>query len=140
MSASRLVLAAAIGAVIAAGCSSSNETTGLAVQGDQESLCVRYAKSRSADLKAQIAAREDTATMAAIDAGELSPGLPAVVAYCTHGAPIRRQRAAAPEGEIEHLTFCAHPIEAGEACDAEGPTVTVAADRIAANPDLKSDA
>jgi hypothetical protein len=72
--------------------------------------------------------------MAAIDRGELSPGLPAIVAYCVHGAPIERRKTAVPEGEVEHVTFCRTPIDAGESCDAAGPTLVIAADRIAANP------
>jgi hypothetical protein len=117
---------------------SSRDTTGLAVKGDAESRCLRYAKSRDASLRAEIAARQDAATMTAIENGDLTPGLPAIVAYCVHGAPIRRQRAAAAEGEIEHVTFCAKPIDAGETCAAEGPTITIAADRIAANPQPES--
>jgi hypothetical protein len=112
----------------------SGQGDGLAVSGEQQSLCVRYARNRDPALRSQIASRQDAATMTAIENGELTPGLPALVAYCVHGAPIRREKAAAKEGEIEQVTFCATPIGTDEACERPGPTITIAADRIAANP------
>jgi hypothetical protein len=127
-----LLLTCCTGFILAA--CESGQGDGLAVSGEQESLCVRYARSRDPAVRSQIASRQDAATMTAIESGELKPGLPALVAYCVHGAPIRREKAAAKEGEIEQVTFCATPIGADEACKKAGPTITIAADRIAANP------
>jgi hypothetical protein len=121
-------------AILAVGCAGESGPQGLAVQNGPESLCVRYAKDRDAGLKAQIAARLDAASMAAIDRGDLDPGLPALVAFCVHGAPIKREKASTPEGELERVTFCRQPIAPGERCDATGPTLVLAQDRIAANP------
>jgi hypothetical protein len=66
--------------------------------------------------------------------GEVMPGLPALVAYCVHGAPIKRRKAATRQGEIERVTFCRQPIASGQSCKAAGPTFVIAADRIAADP------
>jgi hypothetical protein len=129
-----VVLVAAICITGTASCESRN-ASGLAVRNEQESSCVRYAKTRDPAIRARIAAKQDAATMTAIDAGQLDPGLPALVAYCVHGAPVERHKTAAPEGEIEQVTFCGTPIEAGETCESKGPTITVAADRIAALPE-----
>jgi hypothetical protein len=121
-------------ALAAAGCARETGPKGLAVQDGPESLCVRYANQQDANLKAQIAAKQDAATMAAIDRREAEPGLPALVAYCVHGAPIERHRAPTSEGEIERVTFCREAIETGERCETTGPTLVIAQDRIAASP------
>lgn len=130
----KILLSCSAAAVFAAGCSyRADDLRGAEVRGDQE-LCVRYATSRDESLRARIAAEHDAATMAAIDAGELNPGLPALVAYCVHGAPIGRTAAATPEGKVERVVFCAKPVGTGEACDTRGPEIVVAQDKIAANP------
>jgi hypothetical protein len=116
------------------GCARTSSPQGLAAQNDAESLCVRYAKERDANLKAQIAAKLDAAAMAAIDRGAAEPGVPALVAYCVYGAPTRREKAAAPQGEVERVTFCREPIGPGEHCEALGPTLVIAQDRVMANP------
>jgi hypothetical protein len=116
------------------GCTRSSGPQGLAAQSDAESLCVRYAKERDANLKAQIAAKLDAAAMAAIDRGAAEPGLPALVAYCVYGAPTERLKTAAPEGEVERVTFCREPVGHEERCEAAGPTLVIAQDRVMANP------
>jgi hypothetical protein len=121
-------------AIIAVGCAGETGPQGLALQSDSESLCARYAKGRDASLKAQITAKLDAAAMDAIDRGALEPGLPALVAFCVHGAPIKREKASTPQGEIENVTFCRKPIEPREGCEAAGPTLVLAQDLIAANP------
>jgi hypothetical protein len=118
----------------AAGCTRGSGPQGLAAQNDAESVCVRYAKERDANLKAQIAAKLDATAMAAIDRGAAEPGLPALVAYCVYGAPTAREKAAAPQGEVERVTFCREPIAADERCEAAGPTLVIAQDRVMANP------
>jgi hypothetical protein len=121
-------------AILAGGCANEGGPQGLAVQTGAESACVRYATEGDAKLKAEIAAKQDAATMAAIDRRQPEPGLPALVAYCVHGSPIKREKTPTPQGEIERVTFCREPIETGERCDATGPTLVIAQDRIAADP------